>query len=469
MTHLLRPTAAAAAALLFAPPLLAQQLQTAVPPAATQPTSTRAAAATAPTTRPVAQVPHADPTDPAFAAAVADLGADNWKKRQAAQETLVRFGDQAVPRLRQLAQAADDEEIRTRAGAALRQIEENAQVGPTTLTLHVKDAPAKAVFAEIATQARCEFPTFPPNLWDANPGTPVTLDLDRVNFWTGFKEVCQRTGLYPMQGGNDRRMTLQQNANNTNWNGPSVVSGPFLVVANRIHRANSVDLTNAAAPVQHEFTLVLSAFAEPKIRVVQAGYYADVDEAVDDRGHSLVATDRVYGTTSSGQQWMWNATARLAYPDRDPGTRIARLKGHLTFLIQTRSETLDVPDLLTAHNLTRTVAGRRIVLNQVKATGEQYEVQMTIHRDGLSAREWNAMQNPGYAVRVTDKDGNPLAANGWGGSSGVNQLVYTWTFNRNVWNGRQNKVGEPHRLVWEIPTETREVTVPFEFKDLPIP
>jgi hypothetical protein len=465
MTRLVHSALLAA---MLAPGALAQELQTAVSPATTRPLETRAATApTTQTTTTAATKPVADPTDPAFAAAIKALGADSWKERQAAQETLVRFGDEAVPRLTQLARNADDEEVRTRAGAALRQIEENALVGPSTLTLHFKDAKPKEVFAAIARQARCEFPTTPPNLFDNNPGAALTIDFDRVNFWTAFKDVCQRTGLYPTQGGMDRRMTLQQNPGATYWNGPSVTSGPFLVVANRIHRANSVDLTNPAA-VQHEFTLALSTFVEPKIRVVQANYYADVDEAVDDKGNSLVATDKIYGTTSSGQQWMWNATARLNYPE-NAGRQIARLKGSVKFQIQTRSETLEIPDVLTTRNFTKKVANRRVVFKELKKTGEQYEVQLTIHRDGLSDREWNATQNPAYAIRLLDRDGHALNANGWGSSSGGPTMTYTVNYTRTVWNGQRSTVGEPHRLVWEIPTETRDVTVPFEFKNLPIP
>jgi hypothetical protein len=479
MTRLLRPVLAAAAAaaamLAFA---ASARAQSTTAPASTRPASTRPAtpqaAATAPTPQAAtattaATRPVADPADPAFAAAVKGLGAESWKQRQAAQETLVRFGEDAVPRLTQLARSADDEEVRTRAGAALRQVEENALVGPSTLTLHFKDARPRDVFAAIAKQARCEFPTTPPNLWEQNPGAPVTVDVERVDFWTAFKDVCQKTGCYPTQGGMDRRMTLQQNPGATYWNGPSVTSGPFLVVANRIHRANSVDLTNPAA-VQHEFTLALSTFVEPKIRVVQANFYADVDEAVDDRGNSLVPTDRIYGTMSSGQQWMWNATARLHYPDPpNAGTRIARLKGNLKFQIQTRSETLEIPEILTARNVTKRIAGRRVVFKELKKTGEQYEVQLTIHRDGLSDREWNATQNPGYSIRLLDRDGHALAANGWGSSSGGPTMTYTVNYTRTVWNGQRNTVGEPHRLVWEIPTETRDVSVPFEFKNLPIP
>jgi len=33
----------------------------------------------------------------------------------------------------------------------------------------------------------------------------------------------------------------------------------------------------------------------------------------------------------------------------------------------------------------------------------------------------------------------------------------------------KKSVSEVTKLVWTFPTETRELTIPFEFKDLPIP
>jgi hypothetical protein len=34
---------------------------------------------------------------------------------------------------------------------------------------------------------------------------------------------------------------------------------------------------------------------------------------------------------------------------------------------------------------------------------------------------------------------------------------------------RGSRIGKPVKLVWEIPTQTRDVPVTFEFKDLPLP
>jgi len=435
-------------------------------PRATTTTAPALAATTQATTAPLPPLP----PNPKIEAAIRQLSADSWKDRQAAQELLVTFGDEAAPRLRSLAAGAtDDEEVRTRAAAALRLIEENAMVGPSTVTLKLKDAKPQDVFASIARQAHTEFLTTPSNLWQNGALPAVSFDLERVNFWTAFKEICQKTGIYPQQGNNDRRMTLQQigGGGNTFWNGPSVISGPFLIVANRIYRSNSVDLANPAN-VQHEFNIAFTVFSEPKLRVIQSSYYVNVDEAADEKGNSLVNSERVYGSINSGQQWMWNASARLNYPE-NAGKQIARFKGNMKFLLQTKAETLDVPDVMKVKNVTKTIARRRMLIKEVKQNGEQYELSMTLYRDDMPQQEWFALQNPGYTVHLLDKDGRQLTSSGWGGGSNDREMNYTWTFNRNVWNGRQEKLGEPFRLVWEIPVETRETTINFEFKDLPLP
>jgi hypothetical protein len=48
-------------------------------------------------------------------------------------------------------------------------------------------------------------------------------------------------------------------------------------------------------------------------------------------------------------------------------------------------------------------------------------------------------------------------------------MNYNWNFSRNSWGGDDQKPGEPYRLIWEIPLETRETTVDFSFKDLMLP
>jgi hypothetical protein len=92
-----------------------------------------------------------------------------------------------------------------------------------------------------------------------------------------------------------------------------------------------------------------------------------------------------------------------------------------------------------------------------------------MYRDGMSANDWNAMEYPYYAVRLLDKDGRQLGSNGWGGGRAQNEANYQWTFSRDAWGGDNDKPGEPYRLLWEIPLETRDIRASFDFKDIPLP
>ena len=402
-------------------------------------------------------------------AAVADLSADDWKKRQAAQDALARLGAPAIPTLKRLSAKGDDEEVRTRAAAALRQIEDGARVGGTRVTMSLKNATPKDAFAELGKLARYEFPTQPPNLWQQAANGTVTAEYDDVDFWTAFKDLCQKAGVYPQPYGGGARMTLQQGSN-PQWAGPSTVSGPFLIVANRIQRTNSVEFTTPDN-VQRECNLTLTAMSEPKVRVVQSSYAVDVKEAVDENGNSLVADAQSSYGMNSGQQWMWNLQARLAYPEKNAGQRVARFRGAVKFLVQLESETFEVTDVLTAKAVEKRIANRRIQFKQAKKQNEnQYEVQVVLYRDGMPQAEWGAMSSSAQGVKLLDKDGRALSSNGWGTSSDGQKLEFNWSFGRQQHFGAgEGKPGEPYRLTWEIPTETREMEVPFEFKDLRLP
>jgi hypothetical protein len=401
-------------------------------------------------------------------AAIRDLSSDTWKQRQAAQDKLVSFGEDAIAVLRPLIEKTRDEEVRTSAGAALRRIEENAQVGASLITLNVKDAKPQDVFAEIAKQARAEFALQPRNMWTMRNFPLLTMNVERVNFWAALKEACSKAGVSPMPWGNQRGMTLQPHGMQMQWNGPASFSGPFMVVANRIQKSSSIELANAAN-VQRDFSVQLTVFAEPKVRVLQSSYNVKIDEAVDDKGNNLVTSDRVHDGMSSGNQWMWTLTARLNWPE-NPGTKLTRLKGNVRFIVQTRSETLDVPGVAAAKGAVKTVAGRRVLIKEVKQNGSSVELHVTVYRDGMGQAEWNAMDYPYYAVRMLDKDGRALTSNGWGGGRGQNEANYQWTFSRDAWGGGDNeKIGEPYRLLWEVPLETREVRAAFDFKDIPLP
>src|SRR3712207_3439162 len=126
----------------------------AVAPSSTQP------AAPAPTTRPI------DPVD----SLVFDLAADDWPTRQRAEDTLVEQGRPVVDRLKHaVTDGSLPEEVRQRASSALARIAERESFGASSITLHMKDAHLRDVFAEISRQCGAELLPMPAELWDLRP------------------------------------------------------------------------------------------------------------------------------------------------------------------------------------------------------------------------------------------------------------------------------------------------------------
>jgi hypothetical protein len=54
-----------------------------------------------------------------------------------------------------------------------------------------------------------------------------------------------------------------------------------------------------------------------------------------------------------------------------------------------------------------------------------------------------------------------------GGGGGADFTELNLQFQRQ--SGPEGALGEPAKLVWEVPAETQEMVAPFEFNGLPLP
>lgn len=414
--------------------------------------------------------PTTQPTTPLLDDAIARLSSDDWKVRQRAQDELVAAGESAVPRLQELADRSADAEVRTRAQAATKLIAEARELGPSLLTIHLQDATPKAIFDEIAKQGRTQFSLWPSNLWNQRGWRRIDVDVDRRPFWEVTRDVCARTGCHLQQIGSDRRLSIAQGGDN--WTaGPAVASGPFMIVARSLSRSSNVDLAQPQN-VQRDFSISFVVLPEPKLRILQSSYEAKVEVAVDDRGTSLVPTTASpeAGELMNNNSFPYNVTARLSTAAPGGGKRIARLRCSTQFLVQTRRDVIEVPDLLNARNVTKTVAGRRLVVRSVQKNGEQYSVSVSLYRDDLSRADWEQFRSPSSQIQVLDAGGNAFSPRGWSGGGSDAEMQYTFEFARQPADGDEShRPGEPDKLVWELPLESRLMTIPFEFNDLPMP
>jgi hypothetical protein len=299
----------------------------------------------------------------------------------------------------------------------------------------------------------------------------VSVNLEDVSFWQAIKELSGKTNVTLQRVGMDRELVLVQGQGKPWLNLPTAEHGPFLVVAHSAYLSHIADLTTKE--VRRGCTIRFTVYAEPKIKVLKGLYSAEIEEAVDENGAPLAPQQARPDRMATNSSWAWSMNAILT-PPPGVGERIERLRGSGRFIIQTRSEKAEIDDILNAKGVVKVIQNDRLVIKEVKTTGVTYTVHLALERGGPSgggaalAADWNE-NNLAATLRLVDANGDPLTRRNYA-SGGVTdeQVSMNLIFSRQDWNGNVS-AGEPVKLIWEVPTETAEISVPFEFRDLPLP
>ena len=405
---------------------------------------------------------------------LAQLSSDDGPQRQRAQDRLVEWGARSAdiePRLRKLLRETQDEEAAARARSALRLIAENRLTGPTPIALHLEKVEASDAFQQLSRQLGHDISPDPPELWRNKSWPRVTLAADGAPFWEVFQHLCRQVGVEPDFSDNGRFKFVS--SDDGKWaRNPSLAVGPLLVHAVRITRTRTVELADPAVTEQ-SCQLTVNAYVEPKVRILAEGCAMTLESAVDEQGQSLLsddADDPAFNMVANNAR-QWEAEVDLTFPAH-VGRKIARLKGTIFLQIPERIQTLEVPDILAVTELRRTVGGRRVLIHKAAKVQGGYEVDVTLFRDSLSDEDWQRCQTPGDLVRLVDAKGLPILFNNVTDNEGDEKQVrlkLQFENPNNLPNGGSGPVGPPARLIWEIPLERREISVPFEFRDLPLP
>ena len=414
------------------------------------------------------------PTSAQVESWLAQLSSDDGPQRQHAQDRLVESGARSPdiePRLRKLLRETQDEEAAARARSALRLIAENRLTGPTTIALRLDQAEASEAFAQLSRQLGHDVSPDPPELWRNKSWPRVTLSADGLPFWEAFRNICRQVGVEPDFSDNGRFKFVS--SDDGKWaKTPSLVVGPLLVQAVRITRTRTIEFADPAAAEQ-VCQLTISAYVEPKVRLLAEGSRMAIDSIVDEQGHSLLsddADDPAFNTIANNTR-AWESEIDLSLPPH-VGHKIARLKGTIHLQVPERIQSLEVQDILAVNESVRTISGRRVLIHQAAKVQGGYEVRVTLFRDQLSEEDWRRWQTPSELVRLVDAKGLPILFNGVTDNEGdEKQLHLKLQFENpnNLPNGGPGPVGPPVKLIWDVPLERREILVPFEFRDLPLP
>lgn len=382
---------------------------------------------------------------------------------------------------------------------ALAQDTRPALPEPTLVSLKLDNVAPEAALDELSRQTGYPLTPLDERQWKtwASTAPMISVSLDKVPFWAALREVCSKSGLTAHgggygSGGTARGITLipQREGAGNYMNCPVSLSGPFMVIANGINRSSYADLSRPQA-AQRTMSVQMLAFFEPKLKVVRFGYVPDLEEATDEKGNSLLPNNPARGqpvrqvmiTMPRGA--VSNIYATLGWP-REMGEKIARLKGTLRVGIQTRSDTLDVPDVMKAGDVRKMLGSVEVTFKRLSKLNErQWQAEISIAKQGELDQKTLSEFMSNFSARLTDEQEGreyiyygggawqAMPADPRGGAVRVGvvpALANPYDMKLSFYYTGQDKVvGEPTRLTLELTTETQELAVPFEFRNVAVP
>ena len=396
---------------------------------------------------------------------LSNLAADDWPTRDQAQTKIEQLDSTVRPMLLAVMKETRDDDIRTRLEAALRKMDDNGKTAPTFVALNLKNVTAREAFAELGRQAKVRIDV---SDLERENEAKFSVELSQRPFWQAMRELCVKTSLQPEIRGDPPQIMIDSLP--TRWSHrPASVHGPFMVVADRLERDYKVDLSRPDE-LHHRFLLQLTAYSDPRLLVMKNAREVKLEEAVDERGNSLIACDEgEYAPETSEYRapWEWKLAARLHHPD-GAGQRIAKLRGSAQFLVRTQFQPWELTQIMTVQNATRVIGGSRLTIEGLSKNEEGYTLRIRgegplcgLGQGGMSD-QFEAIRR---SIRLIDSGGRNFAVD-FAGGSGRDEWSYLFTFKPTP---AQDPTTEPAKLVWDVPTEAKFIVVPFEFTNLPLP
>ena len=125
---------------------------------------------------------------------------------------------------------------------------------------------------------------------------------------------------------------------------------------------------------------------------------------------------------------------------------------------------IEITDLMTAKPRPMSLGNTIVTFTGCKPTGDTYTLTLTLPMDAQN--NWGRVFDEAQQrLHVYDAAGNELERNGAGDNVDNNLVTITLEFTKGTTPDGKPQ-GPPARLIWDVPTTTRDLTIPIEFKNL---
>ena len=340
--------------------------------------------------------------------------------------------------------------------------------GETLVTLHLKDAYPDDAIIKIHDQTQVDFNAVPEDLWD-KIDKKVTVDAEGKPLLAVLWEICAQSNVAFRTSPFERSIELIPASGNLAGR-PICAAGPLLFVPETMVRSQSITYS-AERRRQDGCTIQLAIYQEPGLNVIALGSGLDISEAVDENGHSLLPTGPKRAgaapVLTRGSAYS-QASVQLALGE-NAGRTVKSLKGTYTVVLPTQTRQTQFDDVMSGKELTETLGDFAITIKAQPGDARTMGLRITaapakdVMIKGGDPR-WNLLTNALSNAHFVDAKGHSTRSWGIGITSNAATYQADITFPPAGAAG-----GNGRKLVVDLPIASKELSLPFAFKDLPLP
>jgi hypothetical protein len=382
------------------------------------------------------------------------LETGSWHDRKAAEAELTARGEGSEPLVRAMLAQTTKPEARTRLNVVLAFWAEEKLLGPSLITMHVKNAPARSAYVELFRQAGATFTVSPENLFDTVG--PVSVDADRQPFWVVMQQLEHLTnvGFERLPDG-----TCQLVRGDVIVPGPQVIDGQFLIVAALAERCTLPPFVPGAGKI---FLINLKIYPEPRTHFLPTPPTVKLDRATDNHGNAVQESVQIQAPMSLLDIEGTPYSEFLQLGDKNPGDALSDFRATISLQVAYRTQHVDIDDVTHAGPQTFDADGLVMKFKGCTKSGSTYQVSMCCSADRHDLIN-EFIQAQLAHVHLLDTHGREMPSAAASMDLDQNLCSMAYVFNE------QSAGGPPmvaRHLVWDLPAAIRTVDLPIDFKNM---
>jgi hypothetical protein len=397
------------------------------------------------------------------------LDAPKAEARDAAEKALIGLGPRVLPLLPELTKTtpAERKERLERITAALREAEEQANLGASKVTIKGKGIRLSEAVRQLQSQTGNPITDLREQL-----GTDVTnpafdLDIADMPFFEALDQIAQKADLALNFYTGDRSIglmaapTMAPNATPRPAKNPFVIyTGPFRVVFKQIFASRDLQASTGSANAQFEVAW------EPRLRPMLMVLKADDLELVDDQEKKVEpavmqeSTDVVLRPENPAAELNINIVA----PDRK-ALKLAKAKIKADVTVPAAFSTFRFPSL-AGKGVEQKQGDIRVMLEDMEVDEQVWKVHVSVSYPGEGPAFESYRQGLfNNNLWLQKADGSRFIWNGGFSNTGSDggKLGFEYLF--------VEAPGKPsdYQFIYETPSKVLTIPLEFEFKDVPLP